>query len=78
MRSFHFESGPPVYKLPYRNLVPEEKLDLFPQGEQPLLFRPELPLPPGQLRGPVGRRGRGHAADAYGVALHSVMFPLLS
>lgn len=27
-----FFAGPAVYKLPYRNIVPETRLDLFPQG----------------------------------------------
>lgn len=32
VRLEHFFLGPAVYKLPYRNLIPEERLDLFPQG----------------------------------------------
>jgi hypothetical protein len=28
----HFWAGPAVYKLPYRTLYPEARLDLFPQG----------------------------------------------
>ena len=32
VRTDHFWGGPAVYKLPYRNLFPEDHLDLFPQG----------------------------------------------
>jgi len=32
VRAEHFWAGPAVYKLPYRNQIPEEHLDLFPQG----------------------------------------------
>jgi len=32
VRAEHFDGGHAVYKLPYQNVRPEERLDLFPQG----------------------------------------------
>jgi hypothetical protein len=70
-------------------VTPAGRRSVFPERVEPGGLEPgelepgelepgELETQDGRLRAAVGRRGRGHAADAYGVALHSVMFPLLS